>query len=489
MRRILAGLETEYGFSVSGRGAEDQIDDAMALVRCTPDGRFSGWDYRFESPRSDLRGFQVDRLTVDPDDAAFDAGKVRPSDQDVRSDQILSNGARFYNDHGHPEYSTPECWGLDELGLHDRAGEQVVLAAARRFAEAVDRKVRVYKNNTDFHGASYGTHESYLVPRDIGFDRLCAAVLPMLVARQVLTGAGKVGSERGPWCDFQISQRADFFMESVNIETLHNRPIFNTRDEAHADPAKWIRLHVIAGDACMMAAATKRKVGLIKLAIHLLESGNAPTWRLVAPVSSFQQVSRDVAGEGRTELEGGSWTTPRAVLESYLDAGERHLDADLDMLQLIDECRALLQARSAEPETFRRSVDWAAKQWLVGEFLAAEGASWRDPQAQALDLAYHDVDPTTSLFSGLVDSGLVDGEPAAADVAFRRHHVCEPNRAFVRSIALREFPESVVRVSWRVLTLKTETGIHHLDLDPDRLYPEALDDVETVEEFIRLVEE
>src|SRR5208282_2425209 len=168
---ILAGIETEYGFTVEGRGADDQIDDAIAFLRGYPGPSFIGWDYCYESPRADLRGFRLDHLAVDPEDAKRDAGRTYGAPHEVRSDRVLPNGARFYNDHGHPEYATPECWSLDELIRHDTAGEFVLLRAARSLADATGREVRVYKNNTDFHGSSYGTHESYLVPRAIGFDR------------------------------------------------------------------------------------------------------------------------------------------------------------------------------------------------------------------------------------------------------------------------------------------------------------------------------
>ncbi|MES1228101.1 MAG: proteasome accessory factor PafA2 family protein, partial [Armatimonadota bacterium] len=126
MAPILSGIETEYGFTIEGRGAEDQIDDAISFVRGYTGPHLAAWDYRHESPRSDLRGFAVQHLAVDPEDAQFDRHDERPS-HDIRSDRILPNGARFYNDHGHPEYSTPECWSLSELALHDLAGERVLV--------------------------------------------------------------------------------------------------------------------------------------------------------------------------------------------------------------------------------------------------------------------------------------------------------------------------------------------------------------------------
>src|SRR5579862_6905452 len=359
--RILAGIETEYGLFLEGRGAEEQIEDAKALVRGYPGECFVGWDYRYESPRADLRGFKLERLAFDPEDAKFDRGKSHGQDHEIRSDRILPNGARFYNDHGHPEYSTPECWGLNELALHDCAGQIVVHRAAQAYAEASGKAVRIYKNNTDFHGASYGTHESYLVPRSVPYDDLFKAVLPMLVVRQVLTGAGKVGSESGTKCDFQLSQRADFFAEPANTETLFRRPIFNTRDEPHADPRDWVRLHVISGDANMIPRCTARKVGLVKLAIQLCLAGSAPIWKFANPVQAIQSISRDQSREFRVELSGRNWTTAREIFESYFAAAEASIELDDDSSWTIYNSRLLLDALMKDPAVFRSQVDWAAK--------------------------------------------------------------------------------------------------------------------------------
>lgn len=445
MRPILAGVETEYGLAVEGRGAEDQISDAMAFVRSYPGEGLALWDYRFESPRSDLRGFKLERLAIDPEDAKFDVGRRRDTDPDVRSDRVLPNGARFYNDHGHPEYSTPECWGLRELALHDAAGELVL----QRTADAFAQPVRLYKNNSDYHGASYGTHESYLTPRALGYEALFRAVTPMLVARTWLCGAGKVGSESGPPAEFQRSQRADFFSEPANAETLYRRPVFNTRDEPHADPAEWIRLHVISGDANRLPSCTARKVGLVKLALMLAESGDAPAWELSDPVRAFQSVSRDEAP--RIELRGASWTTPQHLLESYLDSAGFLLVRDplpepyqAEMIELIEECRVLL----AGGDTFRRGVEWAAKRWLLDAFREEEGLRWRDPKMLALDLAWHDLDPDESLYAGMVSMGELPQHPSGDELETRLRGCPEGTRAAARGFAARHFAHELTGITW-----------------------------------------
>ena len=493
MRPILAGLDTEYGFSVEGRGAGDQVDDAKALVRSFPGECFPFWDDRFESPRSDLRGFRLDRLSFDPEDAKFDADRAPEPVHEVRADRVLCNGARFYNDHGHPEYATPETWSLEELVMHDRAGDHAVLSSATALAASVGREVRVYKNNTDFHGASYGTHESYLVPRSVPVENLISGLMPLFVARQVLTGAGKVGSEQGPRCDFQISQRADFFAEAVNAETLYRRPVFNTRDEPHADPKKWVRLHVICGESNLISTATRIKLALTKAAIHLIESGDQPVWPLADPVGTTKQLSREPDGEGRIDLEGRSWTTARHVIESYVEPFLAHtLDVTEPYVQelrrALTGALSLLEARFADPERFARSVDWAAKRSLLEQYVESEGVGWRHGSLQSLDLEYHRLDGGEGLFQALRDASLVDPDPPEEETAQRRAKVFEDTRARVRSIAVSKFQESLVSASWGALTFKTAGGEKTVALDPDRAYSATLADCGTVEELIMELE-
>lgn len=483
MRKILAGVETEYGLYIKGRGAADQVEDSEALVRSYPGERLSLWDYGHESPRNDLRGFRLDRLAEDPVDQEFDQGRTHAPAYVLRADQILPNGARFYNDHGHPEYSTPESWTLADLAALDLAGHQVVLEAARAYASEVGREVRVYKNNTDFHGASYGTHESYLVPREIGFERLFAAVAPMLVVRQILTGAGKVGSEAGAKCAFQISQRADFLNEPANAETLYRRPVFNTRDEPHADPTRWIRLHMISCDANMMASCTARRVGLVKLALALEEAGEAPRWRIADVPAAFKSVSRDMDYRFEIALEGRSWTTAYEILESYFSAAEARLDLDEEMTALIADCRRLLDLLPRDFPAFSRHVDWAAKKRMLEGFLAELGVAWGDDSLRAYDLEYHNVDPEEGLFFALEQLGEVEPNPSARFAAPRG------TRGWARGLAALRFGTSLKAAGWRSLVFQREDGVRELELPPDALYPDALEDATDVGTFIRILED
>jgi len=487
VRQILAGIETEYGLLVEGRGAEEQVDDAMALVRGYPGECHVGWDYRYESPRADLRGFKLNHLAFDPEDAKFDAGRSFGEAHEVRSDRVLPNGARFYNDHGHPEYSTPECWSIFELANHDCAGQKVVHRAAQAFAEREGLSVKTFKNNTDFHGASYGTHEGYLVPRELGFDRLFLDVLPMMVVRQVLVGAGKVGSENSRSVEFQLSQRADFLTEKANAETLYRRPIFNTRDEPHSNPQQWIRLHVICGDANMIPEATARKVGLMKLALALCEIGQAPIWRFKDPVRSFVDISRDQSWKFRIELDQRSWTTAPDILESYFAAAEACLELDEELRWVITSSRRLLSDLYEDFNRFRRHVDWAAKRHMLTQFMEEEGMEWSDPHLRSFDLEYHNADPEESLHAALAQMGEVVPDPDEADQLGCLEGVNEPTRALARGLAISRFNQHLLGVCWRTLTFNVDGSPIEVDLPPNAAYPQQLRTADDVGTFISML--
>ncbi|MGY8686419.1 MAG: proteasome accessory factor PafA2 family protein, partial [Verrucomicrobiales bacterium] len=257
---ILYGLETEYGISREVPGPNyDVVAESIALVRAaTQRGVRMRWDYSCEDPHVDARGFRVEELRQDFDEANYFAqDAVRPlSFSEIKSDLALKNGARFYNDHAHPEYCTPECATIAELLRQDQLGDRLVMDCAEALSEKTqdgkEGRVRLYKNNTDFLGHSYGCHENYLLQRSVPWRTISRGMLAFLVTRQVFCGAGKFGWEEedrygGP--GFQISQRADFFSELESVDTMQRRPIVNTRDEPHADREHWRRFHVIVGDA------------------------------------------------------------------------------------------------------------------------------------------------------------------------------------------------------------------------------------------------
>src|SRR5881398_1527876 len=233
MKRVF-GLETEYGITVNGAENVDVVAESIELVRSyTEHGALMKWDYSLEDPHLDARGFRAKELLQDTDESAYyEIDKRRPlSFEEIKSDLVLSNGARFYNDHAHPEYSTPECTTLRQIIAQDKAGERILAECARRRNQKLPpaNGVRLYKNNTDFFGHSYGCHDNYLVSREVAWDRIVAGSLPFLITRQIFAGAGKMGTEAESASSepgaFQISQRADFFSVLVSIDTMNRRPL------------------------------------------------------------------------------------------------------------------------------------------------------------------------------------------------------------------------------------------------------------------------
>src|SRR5882724_382974 len=269
MKRVV-GLETEYGITVNGAEIVDVVAESIELVRrYTEHGALMKWDYELEDPHLDVRGFRARELLQDTDESAYyEIDKNRPlSFEEIKSDLVLSNGARFYNDHAHPEYSTPECTTLAEIVAQDKAGERILAECAKRRNTHLPKgcEARLYKNNTDFIGHSYGCHDNYLMRRDVPWEWLVRDVVPFLVTRQVFAGAGKMGVEGedsgGQTGLFQIAQRSDFFSVLCSIDTMNRRPLVNTRDEPHADAERYRRFHVIIGDANMSQFATALKIG------------------------------------------------------------------------------------------------------------------------------------------------------------------------------------------------------------------------------------
>ena len=291
VRRVM-GTEVEYGISVQGQPlanpmvASSQVVNAYASA--TVKARRARWDFEEESPLRDARGFDMSRQVADPSQL---------TDEDLGlANVILTNGARLYVDHAHPEYSSPEVTTPLDAVLWDKAGELVMLDASRRAGQLPGgAPIVLYKNNTDNKGASYGAHENYLMRRSTPFGDIVRHLTPFFVSRQVVCGAGRVGiGQDGREHGFQLSQRADFFEVEVGLETTLKRPIINTRDEPHADPEKYRRLHVIIGDANLAEISTYLKVGTTSLVLAMIEDRFITTDLTVeGPVAGLRAISHD----------------------------------------------------------------------------------------------------------------------------------------------------------------------------------------------------
>src|SRR5215472_1214692 len=264
------GTETEYGIAVPGQPGANAMVTSSQIVNAyqaatAARARRARWDFEEENPLRDARGFDLTR-------EAADSSQLTDEDLGL-ANVILTNGARLYVDHAHPEYSTPECTNPLAAVIWDKAGERVMAEAALKAATVPGASpIQLYKNNTDNKGASYGCHENYLMRRATPFADIVRNLTPFFVSRQVVCGAGRVGQGAdGRNEGFQISQRADFFEVEVGLETTLKRPIINTRDEPHADPEKYRRLHVIIGDANMSEVSTYLKVGTTALVLAMIE--------------------------------------------------------------------------------------------------------------------------------------------------------------------------------------------------------------------------
>lgn len=478
----LCGIETEYGIARHDLDAMDPVVESMKLVRAYLTSAFERtWDYSGEDPRQDARGFRATGLAQDQEELEFaKADAHQPfSFYDMKSDLILPNGARFYNDHTHPEYSTPECLSLRDLLAHDRAGERVVQRAADRRNRALGGLcVTLYKNNTDFHGHSYGCHDNYLVSRMIPFPVLVRGLLPFLVSRQLVAGSGKVGveSQEGDFRPgtFQLSQRADFMETELSVDTMHNRPILNTRDEPHADRTRYRRLHLIVGDANMSEYATALKVGATRLVLDLIAREVAPDLELEHPVMAIKILSRDPDLKAVVRRKSGGTISGLELQTAYYLAAEKTLsgmDAETDWV--LREWGETLKDLERDRARLVGRLDWVTKLWLLETFMETEPISWTDPWLASLDLEYHNVDPTRGLFLGLEAQGKTARLTTDADIQAALEAGPSDTRGSIRGVCVRRFRDQVASVQWGRVRFRGWLKPDILDLE-DLFEPKAV---------------
>jgi proteasome accessory factor A len=325
------------------------------------------------------------------------------------SNVFLRNGARLYLDVGsHPEYATPECDSVRELIVHDKAGERILeglLADAERrlHEEGIAGDVYLFKNNTDSAGNSYGCHENYLVGRHGEFSRLADVLIPFLVTRQLICGAGKVlATPRGAvYC---VSQRAEHIWEGVSSATTRSRPIINTRDEPHADAEKYRRLHVIVGDSNMSETTMLLKVGATDLVLRMIEAGTTlRDMTLENPIRAIREVSHDMTGQKKVRLANGREMSALEIQEEYFtkarDFAEKRglrtgaVDRILDLWE-----RTLTAVNTGDLDLISREIDWVIKYQLIERYRAKNNLAMSAPRVAQLDLAYHDISRNRGLY-------------------------------------------------------------------------------------------
>ena len=451
----VCGIETEYGVVLRNAPDSNPVLASSLLINAYVEHRRVGWDFEDESPGNDARGFPR------PDSRP-------PVVETHLVNTVLTNGARYYVDHAHPEYSTPECSDALELVIADKAGERILARSMRAAKRILDpgQEIVVYKNNSDGKGNSYGTHENYLVDRQTPFNALVRMLLPWFVTRQVFTGAGKVGTENGATpVGYQLSSRADFFEEEVGLETTLKRPLVNTRDEPHADPQKYRRLHVIAGDANLCEVATYLKVGTMAIVLAMIEDNFFDKdLSIIGPVHAVRVVSHDptlAATIDRTE--GGSCTAVELqweflrLAQKYADETGLELCGGAVGLDVLTRWEETLTALERDPMTLNGQLDWVTKLALLDAYRDRDQLGWDDPKLALLDLQYHDVRPDRSLYERLVRAGKVERLVEESAVEAAMTEPTDSTRAYFRGQCLARWPDSVVAANWDSLILDVGT--------------------------------
>ena len=471
MQRVF-GLETEYGITIHGAESVDVVAESIELVRrYTEHGAHMKWDYELEDPHRDARGFRAKELLQDTDESAYyEIDKNRPlSFEEIKTDLVLSNGARFYNDHAHPEYSTPECTTLRELVAQDKAGERILAECARRRSSKLppENEVRLYKNNTDFSGHSYGCHDNYLMRRDIPWDRIVSGVLPFLITRQIFAGAGKMGVEgEGAVSQpsvFQISQRADFFSVLVSIDTMNRRPLVNTRDEPHADASRYRRFHVIIGDSNMSQWATALKVGTTALVLGLIERGEGPELEIAQPVDATRAISRDQNYDWIIELIDGRKISAIDVQRLYLSAAQKSFPTpDEETKWLLREWENVLNDLQRDVGLTRDRIDWVAKKFLLAELKEEEKLAWSDPWLQAIDLEYHNLNRDEGLYYELLRQGSMRRVVTEDEIKAAIFTPPDTTRAYFRGRSVARFNDSIESIQWDEMVFRNGAQSHRI---------------------------
>jgi proteasome accessory factor PafA2 len=481
------GTETEFGIAAKDGFAMDPVSGSFAVIGHYPALPAPGaiWDYEHENPLLDARGFEVD------------GERERPNpDYNRQLNKVLANGGRLYVDGAHPEYSTPECSTAREVVAFERIGERILAKCLQEIARVRgSEQYLLCKNNSDGKGNSYGYHENYLVSRAVSFDKIARVLTPFLVTRSIFAGAGKVGAENqtSP-AEYQISQRADFFECLMDLNTMVKRPIINTRDEPHADAARFRRLHVITGDANMAEASTYLKVGTLDIVLELLEFGaDLPQVELDEPVRVFKQVSRDLDVKQTVKLAGGRPTTALAVQRAYLQAAQTFYTAHgcpaatQDVLVCWDDVLTKLER---DPRLLVKELDWVAKRHMIESYMERKGCGWTDPRIKLMDLQYHDVRPEKGLFYTLERGHLIDRIVGEEEIERAELNPPFGTRAYFRGRCVQKFSKSLYGASWTsVLFDVGNNTIKKVPLmDPHRgtqsLTRELLDTANSVDELL-----
>jgi proteasome accessory factor A len=452
----ILGTETEYGIIGRHDPDFDPISRTLLLINSYQSEvpLPSLWDYTQESSRFDAQAMALDEIYDFPD---------QPDPLSIN--KVLTNGARFYLDHAHPEYATPECANVRDLVLYEKAGDRI-LDQSRLCAEVAlpgGQQILLYKNNSDHKGNSYGYHENYLLDRATPFRLIVEQFTPFIVSRQIFCGAGKVGAENGTEpTPYQLSQRADFFETEVGLDTMVKRPLINTRDEPHASREKYRRLHVILGDANMSEYAIYLKLGATALVLGMIEDQFMPrTFTLRDPVAVLKSISRDLTCRNPVELDDGSTITPIELQWEYWALAERYcatVPVDAWVVDVLQKWEYVLRCLERDPFILTHELDWVIKWRLLTSYMDRHGQSWDSAQVTMLDLQYHDIRRDRGLYHILERNGEVERILTDEEIDYAVDEPPADTRAYIRGMCLKKFRHQVFSVNWDSLAFNLEEG-------------------------------
>ncbi len=470
----VVGIEEEYALKVTGADRLTPFQASSFLINSY--ARAKGlrrpgmkllWDYAHETPFQDIRGGLFSKSTNQ---------EIISEEDNLRINTVLPNGARLYTDHAHPEYSTAECLSARDATACDKAGELILLEALEAMKEELPTsEVSIFKNNVDYQGHSYGCHENYLVDAAAheeyfvrNPEKAVTGLIPFLVTRQVIAGAGKIGGEgrENGETKYQISQRADFLERIFGVETMYARPIINTREEHHADGTRFKRLHLILGDANMCEISAFLKIGTTQMVLQMMEDDFLSVdLALADPLSAVKRISADFTAP--VDLVDGRRLTAveiqRAFLEMASDYLEKGSDPGIPEAEFIleqwtyalDGLEALKLSEDLrledDPLGLARRLDWVLKLWFITRFREGKNRTW-DPQGlRVLDLQYHNILPQEGIFSRLQRQGLTERLLSDSHIARFVNEPPADTRAHFRGKCVEKFPQEVNLINWEVV--------------------------------------
>lgn len=488
VKRVM-GTETEYAVSLNGAGHYNPVQLSFDVVNgaASQHSNTIRWDYRQEDPVNDARGTRLERAAARPD-MLTDAPQLNITNV------IAPNGGRVYVDHAHPEYSAPETTDPFEAVRYDHAGDLIMQAATERAAAATGTPIVLHRNNVDGKGSSWGTHENYMMLRNVPFTQVARLMTLHFVTRQIYTGSGRVGiGEHSEIAGYQLSQRADYIHSKIGLQTTFERPIINTRDESHSTD-EFRRLHVIVGDANRMQVPQVLKLGTTSMLLWLLEHAQEAGFdidtfldglELADPVEAMHTVSHDLSLSASLPLEHGGETTAwliqlklrqavyqvAALLDGTDTKGEpawpdksttsvmamwgqaladvaaiRHADNDARLKLSNEASRIEWLLKWQLLEKMRRKI--AASAGRAPE----ESFGWNDPRLQVIDLSWAALNPKASVFTKLESH--TERVVRAEDIAQAAIEPPENTRAWLRGKLVGKFGQEVAAVSWSRLTAR-----------------------------------